>query len=121
MNNDLISREALKATIDSYIERHETTEKDRLLFEGIKAFIDNAPTVEPTQETMDAYAKGFKAGFNSAKRPQGEWLGNDDNSITCNLCNCRLWVNDILDGNAFFCPNCGADMCVFGKGDQDGN
>lgn len=45
------------------------------------------------------------------EKPQGEWEFDDtDNSITCNKCGCHLWANDIFNGDANFCPNCGTDM-----------
>ena len=47
----------------------------------------------------------------SADRPHGKWKHDDsDNSIVCDKCGCALWANDIMNGEANFCPNCGADM-----------
>ena len=41
----------------------------------------------------------------------GHWILDDiDNSITCDKCGCLIYANDILQGDAHFCPNCGADM-----------
>jgi hypothetical protein len=71
--------------------------------------IDNAPTVD--RQTINA--EWLKAGieYSETHRPQGEWKQDeDDNSLTCSGCGCRLWANDIIDGEAYFCPNCGADM-----------
>ena len=43
----------------------------------------------------------------------GHWiLDETDNSITCNRCGCLIWANDILRGEAYYCPNCGAKMEV---------
>lgn len=42
---------------------------------------------------------------------KGSWiLDETDNSITCNKCGCLIWANDIHDGEAYYCPNCGAKM-----------
>lgn len=41
----------------------------------------------------------------------GYWiLDETDNSITCNKCNCLIWANDIINGEAYYCPNCGVKM-----------
>ena len=45
------------------------------------------------------------------KRKTGHWiLDETDNSITCNKCGCLIWANDISNGDAHYCPNCGARM-----------
>ena len=44
-------------------------------------------------------------------REKGEWeLDESDNSVRCKKCGCFLYPSDISDGEAHFCPNCGADM-----------
>ena len=83
MNNDLISREALKKHKVYSLERHEYV---------VPVYnIDNAPTVE---------------------RPQGEWINREAVSNTtfpfweryeCNKCH-------KYSGYSNFCPNCGANM-----------
>ena len=41
----------------------------------------------------------------------GHWiLDETDNSITCDKCGCLIWANDISNGEAYYCPNCGARM-----------
>ncbi len=41
----------------------------------------------------------------------GHWiLDETDNSITCDKCGCLIWANDISNGEAYYCPNCGAKM-----------
>ena len=41
----------------------------------------------------------------------GHWiLDETDNSITCNKCGCLIWANDISNGEAYYCPNCGFRM-----------
>ena len=83
MNNDLISREALKKKLTpiklfggAYCKA--ITEKD----------IDNAPAVEPEKakesELIKAYTKGFDTGVETVKgeRPQGEIRWTDKLSVT---------------------------------------
>lgn len=42
---------------------------------------------------------------------KGEWeLDESDNSVRCKKCGCFLYPSDISDGEAHFCPNCGAEM-----------
>ena len=109
MNNDLISREALKEhkfltpqfkviggrrcgkIREQIIEAYQKGWND-----CIDAIIDNAPTVEP-------------------ERPQGKWIV-DGESIFENYKKCSNCGEDAewLDGGSQFlskfCPNCGADM-----------
>jgi acetyl-CoA carboxylase beta subunit len=41
----------------------------------------------------------------------GHWeLDESDNSVTCDKCSCSMYLNDIMNGDGHFCPNCGADM-----------
>lgn len=41
----------------------------------------------------------------------GHWIFDEtDGSITCSKCGCCIWANDIHNGDAHFCPNCGAEM-----------
>ena len=45
------------------------------------------------------------------KLKAGHWiLDETDNSITCDKCGCLIWANDISNGEAYYCPNCGARM-----------
>lgn len=90
MNNDLISREALKEALHNEIGDHA-------LSTAIDRVIDNAPTVE--------------------ERPQGEWIkwnfktfgAMGDWEYKCSNC------GKVYDGEYNFCPNCGADMREEGK------
>ena len=115
MNNDLISREALKkdfkerlAKCDEWIEKAKDKET-RIRASAVKAFIaevimtiDNAPTVTPDMAQVLAYESG-KA---SNERPQGEWI-TDDMTLSAWRCNKCLYATPITHN---FCPNCGADM-----------
>ena len=124
MNNDLISREALKKDIDNL----------RLfkpwVREEIKAHIDNAPTVEPEKiaianvsfdenklkeivqtEVIDKINSGELVLKD--ERPQGEWITVKQDTMlgtfevknkVCNKC------NHATKYEYPFCPWCGADM-----------
>ena len=98
MNNDLISREALKEVIKDNGYSH--------YFE-ILEIIDNAPTVDTTCPHCDSgYAQGLSDGYLKGKeaRPQGEWI-EDSGNIACSHCH-TIWLYRRTD----FCPNCGAEM-----------
>ena len=87
MNNDLISREALKDI--TYINKGNFN-----TVEGIREWIDNAPTVEP-------------------ERPQGEWVKtvNMTKRSYQRMCdNCHNIVYFCGKGNYPNCPYCLADM-----------
>ena len=90
MNNDLISREALKNTAKIKLGDDITSITILKLFEEL---IDNAPTVELT-------------------RPRGKWkdYSSDGCSFqaTCSVCGIRNDIPPIDTAN--FCPYCGADM-----------
>lgn len=85
MNDDLISRSALRKDI----ERLYSVYKDNkdYFYTDVLDHIDNAPTVE---------------------RPQGEWIMNKTSArgrnYTCT--NCRK----VSRNKSEFCPKCGADM-----------
>lgn len=81
--------------------------------------IDNAPTVEITEE--QAIDKLHETGWiirhdkEMTERPHGEWIVDEDyerfNFKKCSVCN---QYAEWLDGGSQFlsnyCPNCGADM-----------
>ena len=98
MNNDLISREALKEEI-----RNNKKVAGRFI-EGVIMLIDNAPTVE--------------------ERPQGEWKDESRDSLLCTCCNKRVYKPFIggfpTERSQHYYPNfcafCGADMR---KGDAE--
>ena len=108
MNNDLISREALKEAFEDlfYNDYDDQKRTERL--------INNAPTVEPEKakegEIIKAYTKGFDDGI-EITRQKGEWI-IDGHHIRCNRCN-EYICNTDREGNKIpdnFCPNCGASM-----------
>ena len=101
MNNDLISRKALKEVITAnhYLLSARNNSTDYGMFTtGIMQAIDNSPTVVNEKLTSE--------------RPQGEWINREAVSNTtfpfweryeCNKCH-------KYSGYSNFCPNCGADM-----------
>jgi len=100
MNNDLISRSALKEEF----AKHE--DRKGYLIGDWEDIIDNAPTVEPTFREVVAYECGQKL----VERPQGKWTEHYDSSdgftwLTCSRCMFKAYEDDYN-----FCPNCGADM-----------
>jgi len=109
MNNDLISREALKKALKTEFNNH-------LLYLPIafRDLIDNAPTVskEELQKIFYETAEkpelkeviAYESGKASAERLQGEWVLNKDKNPECPFCHHSFTYL----GN--FCGNCGAYM-----------
>ena len=105
MNNDLISREALKKEIENLIGYS-------LSYEAILNAIDNAPTVR------NEYMRGYEAAMRECKRPQGDWVFDTNVSATvCSRCGgtapIRISFGVQVESN--YCPDCGAKM----KGDAE--
>lgn len=133
MNDDLISRSALKDEISSACYNCASRDDDDYnckyhcpIYDFLK-HIDNAPTVELND--MTAYFSGFEMAKQIHERPQGEW--EESHIFSCgkilrmglnvieNKCkNCGRWSikweRTIPDN---FCSNCGADMR--GKGEEE--
>lgn len=114
MNNDLISREALKKAIQNREECKECTDIDCI--HCFYDMLDNAETVEPevymTGKDYNLYLEGYKQGKKDFSRPQGEWV--DTNSgYKCSVCGASNdyaydeYKHKFTD---YFCPNCGAKM-----------
>ena len=107
MNNDLISRDALKkALTNAHINMALTF--DISSFNYVMNTIDNAPTVEPTfglfKEMLCAECE---------KRPQGEWirtgsLGNENAHYECS--NCHHGDEHAESQEVPYCWFCGAKM-----------
>ena len=77
MNNDLISRDALKkALTEAHINMKLTF--DIATFNCVMNTIDNAPMVNISKIEHKAYNEGFKDGVDQgvklSERPQGEWI-----------------------------------------------
>jgi len=98
-NNDLISREALKAKIQEIVEKEmPIDEKWAIGLRYSLKVIDNTKPVEyPFYQ--EAYQTGYEEGKN--ERPQGEWGKHGE----CPFCSyVRQWEDDK------FCGNCGAKL-----------
>lgn len=118
MNNDLISREALKKALNEMFDTVEV-----MLFDDIIATIDNAPTVKSyTLEDLEkAKNNGYKWGRidgRATARPQGEWKDESRDSLLCTCCNKRIYKPFIggfpTERSQHYYPNfcafCGANM-----------
>lgn len=131
MNNDLISREALKEDFeernkvcDKWIEEAKD-EETKIRAEAIKLFIrevimtiDNAPTVETghyltnCQNCKSDYSRGYDDGYKEgykAEKPTGKWnkcFDKKDYFIGWTCSNCEKICKGIYN----YCPNCGAKM-----------
>lgn len=111
MNNDLISREALKRALNfvyncAYID----SRSKEGIASDIIVEIDKAQAVEYTFE--EAFQKTVcEQRLYCPSRLQGEWI-IDGHHIRCNRCN-EYICNTDREGNKIpnnFCPNCGAKM-----------
>ena len=109
MNNDLISRSALKEAIEQWFikdkyytgSKHRTIPKDELL-----DVIDNAPPVAESCKELQEVA---------SERPKGEWKIMSDRYgqyYACSVCGYDRSYSYTFN----FCPNCGADM----RGEDNG-
>ena len=111
MNNDLISREALKEKLsDANYQTYTHEYGNAIPTEWVMNAIDNATTVETDIEEVakDAYEHGYTDGWKERfgepnERPQGEWV-EFEGGYRCSNC------DDIEVYTPNFCPNCGADM-----------
>ena len=102
MNNDLISREALKKALSFIYDCEYIDSKSK---EGIAsdiiAEIDNAPAVE--QNWRFYYDHGYAQAKRDFERPQGEWTNKHFEHADCSLC------GRTNDYHGDFCKYCGSD------------
>ena len=118
MNNDLISREALKKVIMECMtawDEHSNYGQGRLRsYEWTINLIDNAPTVDaiPNKEGYEMYNKGYMSGYERGKkaRPHGKWIIADVVSDYYHKCPFCHWRNTVTSSLENYCPNCGARM-----------
>ena len=132
MNNDLISREALRKSLEELkkspwccehrdtIDGIASRQAQKEAFQIFENLIDNAPTVEAEKakesEIIKAYTKGFDTGVETVKdeRLQGEWKvyarqGGIPISDYCTNCKYEMkWYRNKYN----YCPNYGAKMKV---------
>lgn len=111
MNNDLISREALKKRFDDYIKANPNISG---IFELGKFIIDTAPTVDIKDQIAGAYNEGYACGSRENTRPQGEWIVEsepDENDNIQTICPfCRHSDTHSKSVIVSYCWNCGAKM-----------
>lgn len=121
MNDDIISREALKKALEvtQYNDIDDLTRTERL--------IDDASPVEPElsnelnkkiETYKNAYrimSDAFENEVRKNKRPQGEWV-IDGHHYKCSRCGKTLVImfSETDDGDLIGCPFCLADMRVNG-------
>lgn len=76
MNNDLISREALKKAIEQYqIQWNKNCETDIAKWdscESILAIINHAPTVDIKDQIAGAYNEGYMCGNKEAEKARSQ-------------------------------------------------
>ena len=107
MNNDLISREALKKAFE------ETVVIEPMPYGFVKQIIDNAPTVELTEE--QAIDKLHETGWlirhdnEMTERPHGEWLLREGVTTSGWLECSKCGASDFRKSYSNYCPNCGSD------------
>ena len=90
MNNDLISREALRKAFHERIYYFNKSSWDEA-----NAIIDNAPTVAKSCKKLQEVAN---------ERPQGEWIDTGKFPIRWKCSNCGRRDQYIYN----YCPNCGS-------------
>lgn len=125
MNNDLISRSELKKKIELFKSGHFVgTDYENGIIDGYDFCldeIDNAPTVELTEE--QAIDKLHETGWiirhdkEMTERPQGKWISNNKTQPFCNPGRSCSLCGKIVEFSENFCPKCGADM----RGDNHEN
>lgn len=137
MNNDLISRSALKKAFCNncvhncyYCNLAKWDKKGACYNCGL---IDNAPTVEPFEpdyvgaERLKARQRGYEEGYHygmeigktlNPKIKQGEWIPqNRDEEFYGEVFKCSAC--ETIDFESNFCPKCGAKMITASEGDHD--
>lgn len=110
MNNDLISREALKE--NETVIGMVNGQKMKVVPLSV---IDNAPTVETSKIEHKAYNEGFKDGVEQgiklSEGRKGEWIDHSEDYgyAECPLCheltNCEGNIDEL-----HYCWNCGAKL-----------
>lgn len=82
--------------------------------EEVERIIDNAPTVDITEQEEFAYNEGYAHGVETV-RPKGKWINhrndNGHNIADCFICGKAVqWHDEDEDGIPRFCWYCGAEM-----------
>lgn len=114
MNEDLISREALKKVFNGYYSGIGSWPKFTL--GACLQLIDNAPAVITCEvcknkgnerECVDCH--DYSCFVHYEPRPQGEWNDIYESHIAYECSNCKMQM-PISERYFHFCPNCGAAM-----------
>ena len=103
MNNDLISRSALKIVI----EQNQLANAKLSTYDVLK-IIDNTPTV-PLPDFKEGYKQAIRDGKTNFSRPQGKWIKTvmfGEKCLECDQCG----KVDFNMRHYKFCPDCGAKM-----------
>lgn len=115
MNNDLISREALKKVLGDPLYRSKIKDYGEILkYTFVMDIIDNAPTVVVGYLTNCANCERVEKI--RAKRPHGKWKdlsdGWQEGTYECSNCKSEFVLTEGTpeDNEYHYCPNCGADM-----------
>lgn len=108
MNNDLISREALKKALHNFFDGKVINEPAYIL-RDVFCHIDSAPAIDITEE--QAIDKLHETGWlpmhdkEMTERPQGEWNYIQAGMCVCPFCGAtphKLYKN--------YCAKCGAEL-----------
>ena len=115
MNDDLISRSALKKKIEEVQYTQEFCIEHQIDYsvsmQMLGMVIDNAPTV-----LHDNYSMGYQDGVKKvlSERPNGEWIKLFENPFTngyvCSFCGHKIQVTEQFLPKVTECEVCGADM-----------
>lgn len=130
MNNDLISRSALKDRAKTMLKiigednLSDYEQGKKYAFETAIDFIDNAPTVfscnackNMGNERECVNCHDYSNYVHYEERPQGEWIdegqyaeGHSEHAYFCKNCNYEIIEKPNMISENRFCKNCGADM-----------
>ena len=117
-----------KVLLKEFERENSRSENDLWHITGIKAFVENAPSVEAFPksyvdqirwerdvaiEKLDEIGCGLGENMDSVKnrlesRPNGEWIEGDllFEGDLCSVCKTRIYNTNGMN----FCPHCGARM-----------
>ena len=111
MNDDLISRSALRKKVNSFFDSQfeGIVSSDLIKYaEAVDDFIDNAPTIEINIYDDISEVTDYSAyPVSEPERPKGKWITKPHvHGVTyCSECDFELKIDDTN-----YCPNCGARM-----------
>ena len=115
MNNDLISRKALKKAIMELEKEPDYQHEGENWYCGLcmaETLIDNASPI-PLPDFKEGYKQAIIDGKTNFSRPQGEWIEGENGNIKCNQCGCEIRFSYLIGNKPDFpkfCCDCGANM-----------